>query len=159
MPDDDLLGTFEQLVLLALLRLGEDAYGMTVRREIEDRAGRPTSLGAVYATLDRLEAKGYVSSRSGEPTSERRGRAKRFFKVEPPGMEALRHTTRVIERMPPRVLSSLSFSRWSMRSSFFVRPEAATSSKSISSSSLRRLIRWCTVWKLVSMPPSQRWLT
>ena len=65
MPDDDLLGTFEQLVLLALLRLGEDAYGMTVRREIEEHAGRSASLGAVYATLDRLEAKGYVSSRYG----------------------------------------------------------------------------------------------
>lgn len=99
MPDDDLLGTFEQLVLLALLRLGEDAYGMTVRREIEEQAGRPTSLGAVYATLDRLEAKGYVSSRTGDPTAERRGRAKRFFKVEPPGLLALRHTLRAIERM------------------------------------------------------------
>ncbi len=99
MPDDDLLGTFEQLVLLALLRLGEDAYGMTVRREIEERTGRSASLGAVYSTLDRLEAKGYVSSRSGDPTMERRGRAKRFFKVEPPGLEALRHTLQVIERM------------------------------------------------------------
>ncbi len=99
MPDDDLLGTFEQLVLLALLRLGADAYGMTVRREIEQHAGRSASLGAVYATLDRLEAKGYVSSRTGGPTSERRGRAKRFFQVEPPGLEALRHTIRVIQRM------------------------------------------------------------
>lgn len=99
MPDDDLLGTFEQLVLLALLHLGDDAYGMTVRREIEERAGRPTSLGAVYATLDRLEAKGYVTSRTGEPAPERRGRARRFFRVEPPGHMALRHTLLTLERM------------------------------------------------------------
>lgn len=96
---DDFLGTFEQLILLALLRLGEDAYGMTVRREIEERAGRSTSLGAVYATLDRLEAKGYVSSRPGEGTEQRRGRARRFFKVEPSGLEALRQTLRAVERM------------------------------------------------------------
>src|SRR4051794_36696300 len=99
MPDDDLLGTFEQLVLLALLRLGEDAYGMTVRREIEGRARRAASLGAVYATLDRLEAKGYVSSRPGDATPQRRGRARRFFRVEPPGHAALRHTLVTLERM------------------------------------------------------------
>jgi PadR family transcriptional regulator, regulatory protein PadR len=99
MPDDDLLGTFEQLVLLALLRLGEDANGMTVRREIEARAGRAASPGAVYATLDRLEAKGYVSARTGEPAPQRRGRARRFFRVEPPGHAALRHTLGILERM------------------------------------------------------------
>ena len=66
---------------------------------------------------------------------------------------------RVISRMPPSVRSSLSRSRFICRSSFFVRPLPATLSKSISSSSLRRLIRWWTVWKFVSMPPSQRWLT
>ncbi|MDR3633589.1 MAG: PadR family transcriptional regulator [Isosphaeraceae bacterium] len=99
MADDDLLGTFEQLTLLALLRLGDDAYGMLVRREIEERTGRSTSLGAVYATLDRLETKGYVSSRSEAGGAERGGRAKRFFRVEPPGLRALQQTARAVERM------------------------------------------------------------
>lgn len=86
------LGEFEQLVLLALLRLGEGAYGVTVRRELAGRAGRRASIGAVYATLDRLEAKGYVSSQVGEPTPERGGRAKRCFLLTPAGEAALRRS-------------------------------------------------------------------
>jgi PadR family transcriptional regulator PadR len=81
------------------LRLGEDAYGMTVGREIEARAGRTVTLGAVYATPDRLETKGYVTSRHGGPAPERRGRARRFFRVEPPGHAALGHTLQALERM------------------------------------------------------------
>src|SRR5438309_1220850 len=97
--DDDMnkaayLGEFEQLVLLALLRLRENAYGLTVRREIVERTSRPTSFGAVYTTLDRLEAKGYVSSWTGEATPERGGRAKRFFKIEAAGVAALKQTRR-----------------------------------------------------------------
>jgi DNA-binding PadR family transcriptional regulator len=72
---------------------------MLVRREIEERTGRSTSLGAVYATLDRLEAKGYVSSRTSPGGAERGGRAKRFFKVDPPGSKALQQTVRAVERM------------------------------------------------------------
>lgn len=93
------LGDFEQLAILAVLRLGEGAYGMTVRREIEANTGRRVSLGAVYATLDRLEEKGFVSSNSGEKTSARRGRAKRFFKVQPPGVRALREALAALDRM------------------------------------------------------------
>jgi PadR family transcriptional regulator, regulatory protein PadR len=62
------LGEFEQLVLLAILRLGSNAYGMAIRREIEERAGRKTSIGALYLTLDRMEQKGFVASETGEAT-------------------------------------------------------------------------------------------
>ena len=95
----DFLGSLEQIVLLALVRLGEDAYGVTVRMEIEKRTGRSLSIGAIYATLARLEAKGYVSSQTGEPTAERGGRAKRHFRVEAAGLRALRASQRAIENM------------------------------------------------------------
>lgn len=103
-----LLGEFEQLVLLAVAHLGERGYGVTVRREIEGRTGRPVSIGAVYATLDRLQEKGYVSSRTGEPTARRGGRAKRLFRLEAAGARALLATRRIMDRMwagldlPPR---------------------------------------------------------
>ena len=84
------LGEFEILTLAALVRLGPEAYGVTVREEIESRAGRPVSVGALYATLDRLEEKGMVASRLGEATAERGGRAKRYFKLRPAGLRALR---------------------------------------------------------------------
>jgi DNA-binding PadR family transcriptional regulator len=99
MPKGDYLGDFEQLVMLALIRLGEGAYGMTVRRESEDRAGRRVSLGAIYATLDRLESKGLVTSFLGRPGRERRGRAKRYFKVRAPGLRALRNALGALDRM------------------------------------------------------------
>ena len=87
------------LVMLAVLRLGDGAYGMTVRREIEERADRSVSLGAIYATLDRLEDKGLVSSRLGESTVERRGRAKRFFVVRAEGLRALQSALASLDRM------------------------------------------------------------
>jgi DNA-binding PadR family transcriptional regulator len=99
MPRGDLLGSLEYIVLLALVRLGPDAYGMTVRHEIETRTGRDLSIGAVYATLDRLEAKGLVSSTIGEPTSARGGRAKRHFRMEAAGERALRASEDAIRRM------------------------------------------------------------
>jgi len=83
------LGELEHILLLALMRLGEGAYGVSIRAEIEQRTGRSISPVAIYPTMDRLEAKGYVSSWKGEPTGERGGRAKRHFRLEPPGMEAL----------------------------------------------------------------------
>jgi len=98
-PKGTYLGDFEQLVLLALMRLGDGAYGMTVRRELEETADRRVSLGAIYATLDRLESKGLVSSRLGETGSERRGRAKRFFAVEPEGAQALQAALASLDRM------------------------------------------------------------
>jgi PadR family transcriptional regulator, regulatory protein PadR len=84
------LGEFEQLVLLALVRLGPDAYGATVRREIEAHAGRELSISAVYTTLQRLEQKGLVRSRMGEPTPERGGRRRKHFVLLPAGQRALR---------------------------------------------------------------------
>jgi PadR family transcriptional regulator PadR len=96
----DYPGAFEQLVLLALLHLGPDAYGMTVRREIETRTGRAIALGAVYATLDRLERKGLVSSRAGaDAPPERAGRARRYFRIEPAGRRALTDALALVDRM------------------------------------------------------------
>jgi len=89
MGQDGLLGSFEELVLLAVGRGVGAAYGMTVRREIEERTGRDVAIGAVYATLDRLEAKELVASRVGGPEAERRGRARRYFRLLPAGVEAL----------------------------------------------------------------------
>ena len=99
MADRDYLGEFEHMVVLALLRLENQAYGVTVRQEIEFRTRREVSIGAVYATLDRLEKKGYVRSQRGEPTPERGGRAKRFFRVTAKGMAAVNRTHRAFESM------------------------------------------------------------
>ena len=93
------LGEFEQLVLLALVRLGPDAYGATVRREIEEHARREVSISAVYTTLERLEQKGLVRSRIGEPTAERGGRRRRHFEMLPPGARSLREAYRAISGM------------------------------------------------------------
>jgi PadR family transcriptional regulator, regulatory protein PadR len=99
MADRDYLGEFEHVILLALLRLNDRAYGVTVRREIELRTHREVSIGAVYATLDRLERKGYVASQRGDPTPERGGRSKRFFRATADGVEAVSRTHRALERM------------------------------------------------------------
>ena len=99
MPKGDYLGAFEQQVLAALLRLRADAYGVSIRREIMERTGRDVAVGAIYATLDRLEAKGYVSSRLGEATPERGGRAKRYFDILAPGERALREAWRMSDSM------------------------------------------------------------
>lgn len=95
----DLLGQFEQLILLSLVRLGDDAYGATIRRDIADRTDQDVSVGAVYTTLDRLEQKGYVSSRLSDPTPERGGRRKKFYRLEAPGAAALRQTREAYRRM------------------------------------------------------------
>lgn len=100
------LGEFEAIVLMAVLRLREDAYGVAIRREIETVAGRPTSLGAVYTTLDRMEEKGFVSARLGEAKPERGGKAKRFYKVEGLGLAALDEMRQAQDRM----LQGLGFS-------------------------------------------------
>jgi PadR family transcriptional regulator PadR len=94
--ENDRLGRFEELVLLALVCLRENPYGVTIRREIAERTGRDVSFGAVYTTLERLERKGYVSSRLGEPTPERGGRAKRYFRIEAPGIQALERSRETI---------------------------------------------------------------
>ena len=95
----DTLGEFEQLVLLACLRLGDGAYTVAVVDEITERSGRETSHAAVYVALRRLESKGLVRSRLGESTPERGGRPKRFFEVEPRARQALREARDVLLRM------------------------------------------------------------
>jgi DNA-binding PadR family transcriptional regulator len=99
MPVADYLGEFEHIVLLALLRLGDEAYGVTVRQEIQLRTKREVSIGAVYATLDRLESKGYIRSHRGDPTPQRGGRSKRFFRVTAHGMAAVNRTQRALQSM------------------------------------------------------------
>ncbi|MGC1453065.1 MAG: helix-turn-helix transcriptional regulator [Candidatus Sulfotelmatobacter sp.] len=99
MTGRDYLGEFEHLIVLALLRLEDRAYGVTVRQEIEFRTKREVSIGAVYATLDRLEAKGYVRSYRGDPTPERGGRSKRFFRVTAKGVSAMNRTQSALQSM------------------------------------------------------------
>lgn len=91
------LGEFEQLILAALMMLGENAYGMTIHEQVEELAAgiRSVSLGSVYTTLDRLEQKGYVKSWFGDPTAERGGRAKRFFEITGIGQRVLQRSVRI----------------------------------------------------------------
>ena len=93
------LGEFEQLVLLAILRLGSEAYGVPIVREIEERTGRNASRPAVYIALKRLQGKGLVSSRMADPTPERGGRAKRYFRIEQAGIELVKDSRRVLVSM------------------------------------------------------------
>src|SRR5579871_2376446 len=93
------LGEFEKIVLLALVRLGDKAYGNAIRRTVEERIGRAPSVGALYTTLERLEDKGMVSSFWGEATPERGGRPKRYFRLEAPGIQALEESRQMHERM------------------------------------------------------------
>lgn len=93
------LGEFEQLLLWALLHLDEDAYGSRVREAIEARTGRTISPGAVYTALDRLESRGLVSSTLGEPTPQRGGKRKRYYRIEPDGVALLRRSDEALTRM------------------------------------------------------------
>ena len=99
MSGRDYLGEFEHIIVLALLRLEDRAYGVTVRQEIEFRTHREVSIGAVYATLNRLETKGFVKSNCGDPTPERGGRSKRFFRVTAKGVSAVNRTQRALQSM------------------------------------------------------------
>jgi PadR family transcriptional regulator PadR len=93
------VGELEQLILLVVLRLEDDAYGVTIQRELLSVAGRRVSFGAIYTTLDRLERKGYISSSIGGATAERGGRAKKFFTVEAPGKRALVQSLETVKRL------------------------------------------------------------
>ena len=94
MPRGEYLGEFEQIVLLTVVRLKDSAYGIALRDEIERRTSREVSVGSVYKALDRMEKRGLVVSTLGDPTPERGGRAKRFNRLELPGVVAL-HESRV----------------------------------------------------------------
>jgi PadR family transcriptional regulator PadR len=93
------LGDLEELALLAVLRLGGDAYGARIREVLRDDAGRPVSISTIYVTLMRLEEKGMVRSWMGEPTGERGGKARRHFEVRAEGVEALEAVRQVRDRM------------------------------------------------------------
>jgi PadR family transcriptional regulator PadR len=93
------LGEFELIVMLVLIRLGEEAYGVPISREMERQTGRAVALGSVYAALERLEEKGYVSSTVGDPTPERGGRAKRFFSPTAKGLRDVRETQRMLTKL------------------------------------------------------------
>jgi PadR family transcriptional regulator len=93
------LGEFEQVVLLAILRLDKNAYGVSIRKEIAACTEREPSPGALYTTLDRLEQRGLVTSRFGDPTPQRGGRAKRYFKVTATGLRAVARVQRGYQRL------------------------------------------------------------
>jgi PadR family transcriptional regulator PadR len=99
MKRSNALGDFEQVVLLAILRLGDQAYGVSIRREIDLCTQRKVSPGALYTTLERLEQKGIVFARDGNPTPERGGRAKRFYKVTQTGQKVLVDAQRSFQRL------------------------------------------------------------
>jgi DNA-binding PadR family transcriptional regulator len=92
MPKRSYLGEMELMVLLAVVRLGDEAYGVPISKELLTLAGREVALGSIYAALDRLEQKHFVTSLLGNPTPERGGRAKRYFRVTPAGVRALQMT-------------------------------------------------------------------
>lgn len=93
------LGEFEHLILLAVFRLGTDAYGVPVIREVEERTGRTVTQAAAYLTLRRLEDKGFIKSQLGKPTAERGGRAKRYFEITPAGVTQLRESRAALAKM------------------------------------------------------------
>jgi PadR family transcriptional regulator, regulatory protein PadR len=96
MTDVSAIGEFEQVVLLAILRLGDEAYAVSIGDEILRCTGRDVSRGSIYITLDRLETKGYLKSRLADPTPERGGRAKRFYLLRPRAVEALKESRRAL---------------------------------------------------------------
>jgi DNA-binding PadR family transcriptional regulator len=102
-----ILGDFEQLILFALLRLGADAYGVAIREEIEARTGRAVSAGALYTALDRLETRGLVASRLGDPTPQRGGKRKRLYTVQPAGERALARVYESLRLMASGVAARL----------------------------------------------------
>lgn len=101
------LGEFEQLILFALVELGRDGYGAAVGRSIETRTGRRISAGAIYTGLDRLESRGMVESRVGEPTPERGGRRRKHYRLTAEGADALRRSVEVMRVMSEGLLADL----------------------------------------------------
>jgi DNA-binding PadR family transcriptional regulator len=99
MSKPNYLGEFELLVMLAVMRLGDDAYGVPVTRELEKQTGREAAFATVYATLERLQQKGFVRSELGEATPERGGRAKRYFRVTASGLRTVKETKRNLIRL------------------------------------------------------------
>lgn len=101
------LGEFEQLILFALVELEDDAYGAAIGRAIERRTGRQVSPGAIYTALDRLAARDFVTSEVGEPTPERGGRRRKYYRLRPEGARALQESVEVIRSMADGLLPKL----------------------------------------------------
>jgi PadR family transcriptional regulator, regulatory protein PadR len=113
MPKPVSVGQFEQAVMTAVLALGENAYGVTIHAKTEELAGgKSVALGAVYATLDRLEDKGLISSRLSDPTPERGGRAKRYYRLEATGSQALHESALMSKRICDTIETSWGESVW-----------------------------------------------
>jgi len=99
MTERSYLGEFELMILLAVMHLGEQAYGVPISRELEARRGRDVSVGSVYAALERMETKGLVASSLGDPTPERGGKAKRYFQITQAGLRQVQETRRVLNEL------------------------------------------------------------
>jgi PadR family transcriptional regulator, regulatory protein PadR len=99
MTERGYLGEFELMILLTVIHLGDEAYGVPISRELEKQRGRDVSVGSVYAALDRLEGKGLVASSLGDPTPERGGKAKRYFRVTKEGLRQVHETRRVLSKL------------------------------------------------------------
>ena len=99
MPNPNPVSNFELMVLLALIRLGDEAYGVPISKEIEEHSGHDVALGSVYAALERLGARGFVTWSVGDPTPERGGRAKKYFNVTAKGMKVVQETQRTLTRL------------------------------------------------------------
>jgi DNA-binding PadR family transcriptional regulator len=99
MRTESLLSNFELMVMLALIRIGDHAYGVPISREIERQSGKGVAVASIYAALERLESKGFIASEFGEPTRARGGRAKRYFKVTAKGIREVRMVQRTFVRM------------------------------------------------------------
>ncbi|HET9373280.1 MAG TPA: PadR family transcriptional regulator [Vicinamibacterales bacterium] len=109
------IGEFEHLLLLAVLKLGDEAYGVTIRRAVEEATGRQVTAGAVYTALGRLESRGFVRSSPGDTVPERTGMRRRYYRVEPEGAQVVQRTMRHLEAMAeglkPRIARLASQSR------------------------------------------------
>jgi DNA-binding PadR family transcriptional regulator len=99
MTERSYLGEFELMIILAVIHLGEEAYGVPISRELERLRGKDVSVGSVYAALERLESKGLVASSLGDPTPERGGKAKRYFRITKAGLRQVHETRRTLSKL------------------------------------------------------------
>lgn len=99
MPERSYLGEFELMLLLAVIHLGEEAYGVPISRELDRHREKAVAIGSVYAALERLETKGLITSMLGDPTPERGGKAKRFFRITKEGLRQVHETRRVLTNL------------------------------------------------------------
>lgn len=104
------LGAFEEIVLLTVAQIGENSYGVSIRQAVEAATGRDTSIGAIYATLERLEQKGFITSRMGEATKERGGKPKKHFRIEGTGQMALEEVESARQRIKRGVVVGITAS-------------------------------------------------